>query len=371
MTARLECLAAPPAAATVALRGLLPQDLLARFAAAGIDAGEARRVFAAAVNRFADDLAGVRGLRRTVREAVLREAFLDAPQVLERREAADGFVKYLFALRDGLRVEAVRIPLELPRASVCISSMVGCQLRCAFCATGRLGYARSLAADEMVGQFLRVRAESPRPVTSAVFMGMGEPLLNYDAVMRAAYILSQPGGGGISSKAISIGTAGVVPAIRRFTAEGHPFRLFISMTAASSEKRRRFLPHEAAWPVEELAETIRERARTTRGRVNVAWVMIAGVNTGDEDAADLARLLAGVPLIVNLIDVQDPTGRFQAPGEAERRAFRAALSARLGQPTVWRYSGGAEVGAACGMLAAQPVAAAPPVTVAPPARLDP
>ena len=353
MTAHLEHLAPPPESDPVPLRGLLPHEIQARFAAAGIDTGEARRIFAAAVNRFADDLSAVRGLRRSVREAVLRESILDAPRVLERREAADGFVKYLLALRDGLRVEAVRIPLERPRASVCISSMVGCVLRCTFCATGRLGFSRALAADEMVGQFLRVRAESPRPVTSAVFMGMGEPLLNYDAVVRAAYILSQPGGGGISSKAISIGTAGVVPAIRRFTAERHPFRLFISMTAASSAKRRLFLPHEAAWPVEELAEAIRERALATRGRVNIAWVMIAGVNTGEDDAADLARLLGGVPLIINLIDVQDPDGRYQPPGEAERRAFRDALSARLGQPTVWRYSGGAEIGAACGMLAGQ------------------
>jgi 23S rRNA (adenine2503-C2)-methyltransferase len=351
VTAHLEHLAPPPAAGPVALRGLLPHEIRARFAGAGIDEGEARRVFAAAVNRFAADLSGVRGLRRGVREAVCREALLDAPLVLERREAADGFVKYLLALRDGLRVETVRIPLERPRASVCLSSMVGCALRCSFCATGRLGFKRALAADEMVGQFLRVRAESPRPVTGAVFMGMGEPLLNYDAVIRAAYILSQPGGGGISSKAISIGTAGVVPAIRRYTAERHPFRLFVSMTAASSAKRRGLLPHEAAWPVEELAEAIRERASVTRGRVNVAWVMISGVNTGDDDAEDLGRLLRGVPLIINLIDVQDPDGRLSPPCEAERKAFRAALTARLGQPTVWRYSGGAEIGAACGMLA--------------------
>jgi len=361
VTARLEHLAAPPASPRVALRGLLPHEIRSRFAASGIDESEARRVFAAAVNRFAADLAGVRGLRRPVREAVARGSFLDAPEVLERREAADGFVKYLMALRDGLCVEAVRIPLERPRASVCLSSMVGCMLRCSFCATGRLGFSRALAADEMVGQFLRVRAESPRPVTGAVFMGMGEPLLNYDAVIRAAYILSQPGGGGISAKAISIGTAGVVPAIRRFTAERHPFRLFISMTAAASEKRRSLLPHEAAWPVEELAEAIRERARITRGRVNVAWVMISGVNTGAEDAEDLARLLAGVPLIVNLIDVQDPDGRLRPPGEAERKAFRDALTGRLGQPTVWRYSGGAEIGAACGMLAGRATAAPRPL----------
>jgi 23S rRNA (adenine2503-C2)-methyltransferase len=351
VTAHLEALAPPPFSSPVPLRGLLPHEIRERFAASGIDEAEARRVFAAAVNRFAPDLSQVHGLRRAVRQAIERESLLDAPAVLERREAADGFVKYLLALRDGLRVEAVRIPLELPRASVCISSMVGCQLRCAFCATGRLGFHRALAADEMVGQFLRVRAESPRPVTSAVFMGMGEPFLNYDAVIRAAYVLSQPGGGGISSKAISICTAGVVPAIRRYTAERHPFRLFVSMSAASSAKRRALLPHEAAWPVEELAAAIRERARAIGGRVNVAWVMVSGVNTGEQDAKDLARLLGGVPLIVNLIDVQDPEGRLRPPGAAERTAFRDALTAHLGQPTVWRYSGGAEVGAACGMLA--------------------
>jgi 23S rRNA (adenine2503-C2)-methyltransferase len=351
LTAHLEHLAPPPGGVPVALRGLLPHEIRQRFAAAGIEAGEARRIFAAVVNRFEGDLSRVHGLRRTVREAVLREALLDAPAVLERREAADGFVKYLLGLRDGLCVEAVRIPLEKPRASICLSSMVGCQLRCAFCATGRLGFSRALGADEMVGQFLRLRAESPRPVTGAVFMGMGEPLLNYDAVLRAAYVLSQPGGGGVTAKAISICTAGVVPAIRRYTAEGHPFRLFVSLTAASGAKRRALLPHEAAWPVEEVADAIRERSRATRKPVNVAWVMISGVNTGEEDAAELSRLLHGVPLIVNLIDVQDPTGRWRPPGAAERKAFRDALTARLGQPTVWRYSGGAEIGAACGMLA--------------------
>jgi 23S rRNA (adenine2503-C2)-methyltransferase len=353
VTARLETLAPLPEGTRLPLRALLPHEIAARFAGDGVDSGAARRIFAAVVGRFRGDVAGVRGIRRTALERIARETILDAPEIVERRAAADGFSKCLLALRDGARVEAVWIPLERPRASICLSSMVGCPLRCSFCATGRLGFSRSLGADEMVGQFLRLREGSPRPVSGAVFLGMGEPLLNYDAVLRAAYVLSQPGGGGIAAKAISIGTAGVVPAIRRYTAEGHPFRLFISLTAASSAKRRALMPHEATWPLADLADAVRERAAATRGRVHLAWVMIRGRNTGREDVEDLARLFAGVPLVFTLIDVQDPAGRFLPPGDAEREAFRSALIAALGQPVVRRYSGGAEIGAACGMLAGE------------------
>lgn len=353
MTARLGTLAALPAGTRLPLRAMLPHEIAARFAGDGVDAAAARRIFASVVGRFRGDLAGVRGVRRAALERIARETFLDAPEIVERRAAADGFSKCLLSLRDGARVEAVWIPLERPRASICLSSMVGCPLRCVFCATGSLGFSRALGADEMVGQFLRLREGSPRPVSGAVFMGMGEPLLNYDAVLRAAYLLSQPGGGGIAGKAISIGTAGVVPAIRRYTAEGHPFRLFISLTAASPAKRRALMPHETAWPLGDLAEAIRERAAATGGRVHVAWVMIRGLNTGREDVEDLRRLLAGVPLVITLIDVQDPAGRYLPPGDAEREAFRGALIGALGQPVVRRYSGGAEIGAACGMLAGE------------------
>jgi 23S rRNA (adenine2503-C2)-methyltransferase len=335
----------------VRLRGLLPEEIHRRFAALGIDEGAARRIFAGLVSRFPSELGPVRGVKRVTLEAIVRESDLFVPEVAECRTAADGFAKYLLTLRDGARIEAVWIPLEKPRASLCLSSMVGCPLNCAFCATGRMGYRRNLEADEMVGQFLRLRSESPRPVSGAVFMGMGEPLLNYDAVVRAATILCTPGGGGISAEAISIGTAGVVPAIRRYTAERHPFRLIVSLSAASEERRRIVMPHEERWGLDELGEAIREHAAAIRNRVTIAWVMVAGFNTGREDAEDLARLLRGVPLRIDIIDVSDPTGRFKPPGDEEREAFRDALTEATGQMVVRRYSGGAEIGAACGMLA--------------------
>ncbi|HEY2252613.1 MAG TPA: radical SAM protein, partial [Planctomycetaceae bacterium] len=160
----------------------------------------------------------------------------------------DGFAKYLFQGEGAGQFEAVRIPL-LHRPGdekyvVCVSSQVGCALGCVFCATGRMGFVRNLATWEIVDQVTQVQADSPHPVRGIVFMGMGEPMLNYDRVIRAARIFSESCGMSINSKAITISTVGIVPAIRRFTAEKHRYRLIVSLTAARSEQRKKLLPVE-------------------------------------------------------------------------------------------------------------------------------
>jgi 23S rRNA (adenine2503-C2)-methyltransferase len=206
----------------------------------------------------------------------------------------------------------------------------------------------------MVAQLLHVRGDSARPVTGVVFMGQGEPFLNYDAVLDAAYALCDPAGARIDGRRISISTAGIVPAIRRYTAEEHKFRLCVSLNAAIPGKRRALMPVEKAYPLDELVDAVREHA-AARGRVTLEYVMMAGVNTGPEDAAALGRLLAGIPVRLNPIAVNDATGRFRPPGEAEWKAFRDHLARELpGQPIVRRYSGGQDEAAACGMLASRP-----------------
>jgi 23S rRNA (adenine2503-C2)-methyltransferase len=245
----------------------------------------------------------------------------------------------------------VRIPLFDEKYTVCLSSQAGCPLACVFCATGRLGLQRNLETWEIVEQLRIVREEADRPVRGVVFMGMGEPLLNYERVIRAARIFSDPSGLAISGRAITISTAGVVPAIRRFTAEGWPFRLAISLTAGSSLKRRSLMPVEKTWPLPELIDAVREHARATRDRVMLEYVAISGVNCGEEDARQLVELLRGIPIRFNLIEVNDASGAYQPPDAVELARFREALSA-LGQPIVRRYSGGKDVDAACGMLAA-------------------
>jgi 23S rRNA (adenine2503-C2)-methyltransferase len=181
-------------------------------------------------------------------------------------------------------------------------------------------------------------------------MGMGEPLLNYDNVVKAARIMSDPSGMAVSGRAITISTAGVVPAIRRFTRERLPFRLAVSLTAATTHKRRSLMPVENTWPIDELMAAVREHAQSTRERVMIEYVAIGGVNCSADDAARLAELLDGIPVRFNLIEVNDATGQYLPPSAEELAAFRDALQV-LGQPVVRRYSGGKDVRAGCGMLA--------------------
>ena len=339
------------------LQALLPEQLQAWLESRGVPCAlrEARSILAREIACLAHERPKRETVRRSVREAV--SELVDHPRltVVERVEdPSDGFVKYLLRSPDGALSEAVRIPLERPDTfTVCLSSQVGCAMACDFCATGRLGLTRNLAAWEMVDAFLTVRDEAPGRLTGAVFMGQGEPLHNYDAVIQAARVLSDPNGGRIKAEAITISTVGLVPQIRRYSREGHRFRLIVSLSSAIEERRATLMPVTRKYGVKELADAIREVARSTGDRVTVAWVVMAGVNTGDDEVEALRELLGDVPLRVNLIDVNDarPDG-YRRPDDAELARFRDALGT-LGVPVVRRYSGGQARHAACGMLAAQ------------------
>ncbi len=339
---------------------LLPEDLAAHLRGSGVEIrdGDARRLAAQVIGPGGEEAAARRPVGKRLRAAL--EAHTDGRdlEVVERvRDPADGFVKYLLRAPDGALLEAVRIPLHVPgRFSVCVSSQVGCAMACVFCATGRLGLARNLAAWEMVAQVRRVRddaaAEGLGRVTGVVFQGQGEPFQNYDEVITAARVLSHPCGGRIAGRSITISTVGVVPAIRRYAREGHPYRLIVSLTSAREPLRRELLPVAGRWSLEELADALREYAGGAQGLVTVAWVLMGGVNDGPEEAEALRALLGDLPLRVNLIDVNDarPEG-FRRATDDERRAFVRALQV-LRAPVVRRYSGGAARHAACGMLAA-------------------
>jgi 23S rRNA (adenine2503-C2)-methyltransferase len=293
------------------------------------------------------------GLSRRAQD-LLAAAGLGRLEVLDRRRSGvDPFVKYLFRGGDGRVFEAVRIPLERPRWSVCVSTQVGCALACAFCETGRLGFTRNLEAWEIVEQVRTIARESPeRPVTGVVFQGQGEPFQNYENVIRAAEVLRHPCGLRVRGDRITISTVGLLPQIERYTAEGHPYRLILSLTSAFDEKRAALMPVGLRYRVEELVGAMKRHA-ASRGRlVQLAWVLMSGVNTGPEEAGELARLLEGAPARLSLIDVNDPTGRFRPPDDAERKRFLDALSEhRVG--FVRRYSGGPDIHAACGMLASK------------------
>lgn len=361
-------------------------DALAEEAAArgiGINEAAARRILGAVVGRAEPDLSRVRGLSAQVRRELEQAFAIPTIEVVDRRESPrDGFVKYLFRLHDGAEVEAVRIPIpceppdteegramraQVPgiwkgskrRYIVCVSSQVGCALGCSFCATATLGFSRNLSPSEIVAQVLAVRAEADRPVRGVVFMGMGEPMLNYDSVLQAANVLSHPAGGAIAARDITISTAGIVPAIRRFTTEGHRYRLAVSLSSARAERRKVLMPIERKYSTPELVAAIGDHATQTGERVTVAYVMLGGPegNTSLEDAQALGSLLRDVPVRLDLIDVNGDVGGYRPPSAEELKAFRSALKASLGQPMARRYSGGSDVDAACGMLAARQKAA--------------
>jgi len=339
------------------LFGMRPADLVAHAAAHGIALrdDEARRYLAEHLSHVPGTRPpSRRPLARAKREALEATLAFDRLEIVERvTDPCDGFVKYLFRSPDGALTEAVRIPLHAPgRFTVCLSSQVGCAMGCVFCATGRLGLTRNLAAWEMVDALLQVRDEAPGRVSGVVFQGQGEPFHNYDAVIRAGQVLSDPCGGRISADAITISTVGLVAQIRRFAREGHRFRLIVSLTSALAEKRRTLLPVAGRYALADLAAAIREYAEVAKGRITVAWVVMAGVNTGADEVEALGALLGDLRLRVNLIDVNDAReGGFERASPAELKGFLDRLGV-LGVPLVRRYSGGGARHAACGMLAA-------------------
>ncbi len=268
---------------------------------------------------------------------------------------SDGFQKLRFRTADGLAIETVLIPLHRTGSvSLCLSSQVGCAMACGFCATARMPKRRNLATWEIIDQWVQARdlaRSQGRSVTGVVFMGMGEPFLNYDRVIAASELLRCSYAGAIAARAITISTVGLVPEIDRFTAEGHRYRLSISLGAATDSKRAQLVPIAARTPVAEVMAAARRHALARRDRVMLSYVCISGVNVHEEDAQALGALIGDTSVRLDLIDVTDPTGRFAPPSTEEMRIFRDALTRYVGQPVVRRYSGGKDIQAACGTLA--------------------
>lgn len=267
----------------------------------------------------------------------------------------DNFQKLRLITHDHKAIETVLIPLEKPGAvSVCLSSQVGCAWGCTFCATARMPSRRNLATWEIIDQMahaFEITRNQGRRITGAVFMGMGEPLANYTRVMDAAELLSCSHGGMIKGDSMTISTVGVVPEIHRFIDERRRFRLSISMGSAIDEKRAKLVPVAARWPVRELMEAARRYALTYRHRVNLAYVCLADENMGEDDIIAIRELVGDTPIRLDLIEVTDFTGNFRRPTIDELVHFRRRLMEELRQPVVRRYSGGADIAAACGTLA--------------------
>jgi 23S rRNA (adenine2503-C2)-methyltransferase len=345
----------------IALQGVTPDQLAL---ACGISQAEARKIVAA-VHR-SGSFEGVQGVRRVTLEALRAQgASVPTLELRARRPSAlDPFVKLALATHDGHVVETVRIPLERAgRFSACVSSQAGCALGCVFCATGRLGLARNLATWEIVEQVRAVRATLGQPpargerVHGVVFQGMGEPLANVERVLEAIAVFSDPCALAIDARAITVCTSGLPAGIRRLAREAPKVRLAVSIASARRDVRRVLMPIDDAHPLDEVIGAVEEHASLTGLAPLWAVTPLSGVNDTDDDAralADLARRFearAGVRPRLSVVPYNaiDESGRDPfSRGDVER--FVAALEAAGLHPHL-RYSGGADVGAACGQLA--------------------
>jgi len=265
------------------------------------------------------------------------------------RESRDGTVKTLFRTGDGHPVEAVLMRYRDGRRSLCLSSQSGCPLTCTFCATGSMAFGRNLTASEILDQALHFRRLTE--VDHAVFMGMGEPMLNLDEVLAAARRLPDLG---ITHRRTTISTVGWLPGLRRFVDEvDEPIRLALSLHAADDELRSRIMPVNERYPIADVVAECRRHATATNRRVFVEYVMLAGVNDAPERARGLGALLGPEHFKVNLIPY-NPTGLYEGSSRERIAAFRHELE-RARVPATVRLTRGRDIEAACGQLAAAPL----------------
>jgi 23S rRNA (adenine2503-C2)-methyltransferase len=336
------------------LLGMTRSDLESMFTDMGLKPFRARQIMQWVYGRSVRSLDDMTDLSLDLRRSLADRLDFSLPEIRSRQDAADGVVKWQLAAGDGQAIETVFIPEET-RGTLCVSSQVGCAMDCPFCATGRQGFNRNLAAEEIIGQVMLARHElgsdEARRVTNVVFMGMGEPLANLRAVRRAADILLDDFGFGLSRRRVTVSTSGLVPQMLAL-AETTNVALAVSLHAPDDELRDRLVPINRRYPIAQLLDACWEYARIARLKdVTFEYVMLEGVNDSPGHARRLAKLLVDKPAKVNLIPFNPfPGSEFERSSRTTIDDFRQILM-RAGIMTVTRKTRGDDIAAACGQLA--------------------
>jgi len=358
------------------LRSLSAQELSALVSRLGEQPYRARQLYAWLHAKGAASLEEMTDLPRAFRERLGKETRLGTLAIDAVQESADGTRKYRLRTSDGKFIESVYMPDEAGpqsfdpesdeeepqtrvRRTLCLSTQVGCAMGCGFCMTATMGLVRNLSAGEICDQVYRVNADlralgvpGERPLTNLVFMGMGEPLHNYDNLMRSLELLLSEAGPNFSHRHITVSTSGLVPHIVRFGEETQ-VKLAVSLNATTDEQRAKLMPVDKKWNIAALIDAVRKFPSRQGRRVTFEYVLLRGVNDSDPDAVRLAALLKGLPVKVNLIPYNENPGLgFGDPGAERVAAFREALSAR-GITAMVRKNRGRDIAAACGQLAVQ------------------
>lgn len=311
------------------------------------------QIFKSIYQRWLEDFEQMTDLAKTDRANLSAEWSLRLPEIHRRFDSVDGTRRYLIQLHDGELAETVFLPEE-HRNTICISSQIGCALACSFCLTGLMGLTRNLSAGEIVTQVLVAQrdnlSDELRDSFNIVLMGMGEPLHNYDNVMKAIRILHDPEGLNMSMSRMTLSTAGLLAGIERLAQEDDIPNLAISLTGATDEKRNELMPINRKYPIEEILEAVKRFPLKHRQRVTFEYVLLKGVTDSTDDARTLVRLMAGLPAKVNLIPFNEAEElQYRRPSEFTIARFQQILQEGHIDAFVRRNRGN-DISAACGQL---------------------
>jgi len=290
--------------------------------------------------------------------SIATRKMLDEKFVLRTMHKADETIssidktrKFLWKLTDGYKIESVVI-YENKRTTFCISSQVGCALDCKFCATGKMGILRNLSAGEIIEQVLLMQTEIQSKPTNIVFMGMGEPMLNYNPVIQAAELLTDTQGIALGKRRVTISTSGVIPGIKKFTEEKQPYSLAISLNSTEEDVRQKIMPLSKKYPIEDLLEAAREYTEVMNRLITFEYVLIDNLNSSPQDAKKLVQLTHRIPCKVNVIPCNSSDPEYRPPSPEKVFQFEEIINARSRRITL-RKRKGWEIQAACGQLYAE------------------
>lgn len=315
----------------------------------GIPGYRAKQIFTWIYEKNVSDWAEMTNLPSELRHKLGEQLSLGCLAVVEEDGSADGMVKYLFELADKKTVESVYLP-EGDRHTVCFSTQVGCPMGCSFCATGQNGLLRNLTAGEIIDQIQRIAKFSGHIITNLVAMGQGEPLLNYDQLLKAIRILNDPAGLKLGARRITISTCGIVPGILKLIDEKIQVNLAVSLHAPNDKLREKLMPVNRSYPLKDLLEACKTYIRQTGRRITFEYTLIRGVNDREEDLEQLIALLKGMLCHVNLIPFNPvPGSEWVRSNPRQIQWFLAELNRAQIEATV-RKERGSAVSAACGQL---------------------
>lgn len=303
-----------------------------------------------------DDFDAMSNLSKSLRERLQAQAEVRAPEIVSEQKASDGVIKWLLRVDSGNCVETVYIPEE-GRATLCVSSQVGCALECSFCSTAQQGFNRNLSTAEIIGQVWRANQaleclpREQRVISNVVMMGMGEPLLNFDNVVKAMNLMTEDNAYGLSKRRVTLSTSGIIPALDRLK-EVSDVSLAVSLHAAEDSLRNELVPINKKYPLKELLAACKRYIEgETKRKVTFEYVMLDGINDTPEHARKLIQCLRGIPSKVNLIPFNPfPGSEYRASTTVALEKFREILI-KAGLVTITRKTRGEDIDAACGQLA--------------------